>query len=481
MTMNRREFVQRVGGVIASASLLSDRSEQRAIAAEAGGPRSLRGHDPALHLFLNDDEIVARERLYRMMQSLRKETATPVLAANGADEGTAIGYATVVHDAGARMLKLWYMAHRDYRVRLATSADGMEWTRRGFAIADPHHRCDNLGVTEVGRSLHPWFGGARWIGYNYASSGGLHAMKSTDGEHFEVKTPGIIPGAGDRSSLLYDPVADQYWLISRPSERGVPGLKSQDMARPRVANLWKSKNFVKWDDCGVVLRYDDQDDPDVEIYGMQPFRWGRGFLAFVEIYHKNIERLDSQLAYSDDGIRWHRMNNRAPVLPRGGEGAWDSHWAVPTFNPPIPWGDRLLVPYTGASTKHGSKERHRRGIGLASLRPDGWVSLEAGRTEGLLVTTALPLEKPMCLEVNANVYSGYLTAEVISAGPERAHQPLAGYEAEKSRINQIDSVRQRITWGERKVVEPVDSGRCHLRLRLYQGSLFSYRWASLQS
>ena len=39
-------------------------------------------HDPNLHLFFDDDEIVVRQQLYRMIQSLRKETAEPVLAAN---------------------------------------------------------------------------------------------------------------------------------------------------------------------------------------------------------------------------------------------------------------------------------------------------------------------------------------------------------------------------------------------------------------
>jgi len=432
-------------------------------------------HDLDLHLFLDDDEILARERLYRMTQTLRKEAEAPVLAADGGEEGTAIGYATALYDKETGKLKLWYMTHQDYRVRLAVSDDGLTWTRQGFAIADPAYRIDNLGVAEARRGLDSWFDGARLVGYCYA--GGLHAMKSIDGEHFEVKTPGIIPVSGDRSSLLYDDILDEYWLVSRRGRLGLPGLKWDVFTRPRIANLWKSKNFLDWEDRGVILRYDDDDDPDVEIYGIQPFRWGRGFLAFVEIYHRHIERLDTQLAYSADGRCWRRIASRQPVLPLGGEGAWDSHWTAPTINPPITWGDRVLVPYTGAGTKHGSGVRHRRGIGLASIRRDGWVSLEAGRAEGLLVTAALPLEKPMTLEVNANVYSGFLAVDVISAVPGREQKPLPGYEAEKSRIEQADEVHRRVTWGDRTVVEPVAGGRCHLRITMYQGSLFSYRWS----
>ena len=346
-------------------------------------------------------------------------------------------------------------------------------------MVDPECRCDNLALAGVGRRLDPWFTDARWVGFAYRirkEDWGLYALKCVDGEHLELKTPGIIPGAGDRSSLFYDDVLDEYWLISRRGELGLPGLSADEFTRPRIASLWKSTNLLDWQDCGVVLRYDDQDEPDVQIYGMQPFRWGRGFLAFVEIYRENIQRLDTQLAYSEDGLTWRRTADRQPILPRGGEGAWDSHWTVPSFNPPIPQGDRVLVLYTGAGTKHGSGARHRRGIGLASMRRDGWVSLEAGRNEGRLVTTALPLARPMALEVNADVHSGYLAVDVLSAVPGREQQAVPGYESAKSRVEQIDSVCHRVTWGERTIIEPIEGRRCHLRMMLYAGSLFSYRW-----
>ncbi len=106
-----------------------------------------------------------------------------------------------------------------------------------------------------------------------------------------------------------------------------------------------------------------------------------------------------------------------PVLPLGGEGTWDSHMTNPTLNPPIPEGDRLLVFYRGVSTKHASGQRSREAIGLATIRRDGWVSLETGHIrEGQLVTHELPLRKTMILELNVNCYSGYIAVDVL--GPE---------------------------------------------------------------
>ena len=157
----------------------------------------------------------------------------------------------------------------------------------------------------------------------------------------------------------------------------------------------------------------------------------------------------------------------------GAEGTWDSHWAVSTNNPPFVDGDRLLIFYTGASTKHGSKEKGRRSLGLASLRKDGWVSLEAGRTEGIVVTEPLPLEEPMQLEINVDCFNGHISTEVLSMYEA---QVLGGYKAEASRVERIDTTRHPVRWGEKFVVDPVESGRCYLRFAMTQASFFSYRW-----
>lgn len=436
-------------------------------------------HDPALHLFLDDDGLLVRERLYRLSQRLRAEATEPMLAANGEDEGSGISYSSVLYDQASRQFKLWYLTHQHFDPRLAVSEDARRWVRQGLAMEAPGRGFDNLGLAAAGSRLAPWFAGARWVGYAYQNRGettGLCAVRSHDGLHLEAMEPGLLPGAGDRTSLFYDDIADEYWLITRRGSLGLPGAPKFE-SRVRRANLWKSRDFVQWQDCGIILECDDEDDPDMEIYGMQPFRWGQGFLAFVEMYHARMERLDTQLAYSADGLLWRRSHDRAAVLPTGGEGAWDSHWCVPTNNPPIPRGERVLVPYVGAGTKHGSNVRHRRGIGLASIRRDGWVSLEAGRQEGWLVTRPLPLERPMTLEVNAELHSGYLSVAVYSARPGHDQTPLLGYEADASRTEHSDASQHRIAWSGRTVIPPVEGGQAVLRITLYQGSLFSYRWA----
>ena len=262
-------------------------------------------------------------------------------------------------------------------------------------------------------------------------------MRSLDGEHWQLRQPAVLPGIGDRSAMALDAERGMYMLTSRPDHEVSNAVQAP---KPRKIALWESRDLIHWDGKGIVLRADENDDEDTQIYGMVPFRYGTGYLGFAEIYHRDLERLDTQLAYSRDGLHWQHIRRREVALPCGGEGAWDSHWIVPTLNPPLISDDRLLMFYIGASTKHGSGARHRRAIGMATLRRDGWVSLEAGRIEGQVVTIELPLEQPMQLEVNVACSTGYFCAEVLH--PDGT--PMKGYGADASRLESADVIAQRV-------------------------------------
>jgi len=435
-------------------------------------------YDPDLHLFVTDDEIFAIRHLKPMAQIWRKDDIRPVLLPERREEGTAIGYASVIRDPEEGLFKIWYISHSDGLIRLALSRDGRSWIKRGVVMEGwPEGRVDNLHVTVPTGEVDPWFRDARFVGTVYFSpsqktsgyQAGIYGIRSLDGERWEVRLPAILPKIGDRSALSLDPHQGIYLFTSRPPYEISNAVGA---SKPRKIALWESHDLIHWEERGIVLRADENDQEDTELYGMVPFRYGPGFLGILEVYHRDLERLDVQLAYSPDGLHWQRVRRREVALPCGGEGAWDSHWVAPMLNPPLVVDKRLLFFYSGASTKHGSKERHRRAIGVASLRLDGWVSLEAGRMEGEVVTTVLPLNHPMQLEVNVSCPTGYFCAEVLHSDGT----PMDGYEPDLGRLEAVDVLRHRMSWGNRTVVNPVASGLCRLRFRLFQGSLFSYRW-----
>jgi len=129
-------------------------------------------YDPDLHVFVNDDEITGRQDLWRQINPVRRESLEPVLAANGEDEGTAVGYATVVRNEQTGQFRVWYACHSDGLVRQAVSADGRKYDRQGMALAGEFRgKVDNLGLVQRGPELGPWFQDAELAGFCFFSEG----------------------------------------------------------------------------------------------------------------------------------------------------------------------------------------------------------------------------------------------------------------------------------------------------------------------
>lgn len=277
---------------------------------------------------------------------------------------------------------------------------------------------------------------------------GIYLGRSEDGVRWDIDNPAALPWEGDRTNAYWDPQRALCVVTSRQHHHipqiigrmppptpvrydGLPGLK-------REVGLWESPDFKTWDYKGVVLKADDLDPEDTELYSLTPFRYGRGFVGLLEVYHVGTQRLDMQLAWSADGRHWTRVGRREPVFLTGEDGAWDSQWVCVTSNPPEVLDDRLRLWYSGASTKHGSGLRHRRAIGLAELRRDGFVALEAGTgPDGTLVTAPFPADRPKRLNVNVRVPTGRFAVEVLDGG----YNPLPGFTCDDYIDRERDGIR----------------------------------------
>ena len=77
------------------------------------------------------------------------------------------------------------------------------------------------------------------------------------------------------------------------------------------------------------------------------------------------------------------------------------------------------------------------------------------------------------LELNVNTYNGYVAVDVLT--PDGS--AVESYAAEASKVEKVDAVCHRVTWGNRSVVQPSKGGACLLRFKMKQGSLFSFRWS----
>src|SRR5207248_3048840 len=149
-----------------------------------------------------------------------------------------------------------------------------------------------------------------------------------------------------------------------------------------------------------------------------------------------MDRVDVQLAFSRNGVTWQRVGKdgaitaqelrgdrdwkkaaeQAVFIPYGGfQKEWDWGQIYP-HHPPLVVGDEIRFYYTGISGRHWStyhKDKPEHSVGLATLRLDGFVSVEA-KKEGTLTTRPLVFLGDT-LVVNANASGGSLRVEALDS------------------------------------------------------------------
>jgi hypothetical protein len=154
-------------------------------------------------------------------------------------------------------------------------------------------------------------------------------------------------------------------------------------------------------------------------------------------------------------------------------GRFDAGCILATADRPVVQEDRIVMYYTGINTTHGGPLPPKEiAIGRATWRLDGFVSLDAGESGGLLETVALSTEGGARLLLNANAEGGEFRAEVL----DRGGQPVEGYRSEDCQPVRTDSVRHHVRWKERAALPAMEGFKFRFQLRSTQ--LFSFALAA---
>ena len=158
-------------------------------------------------------------------------------------------------------------------------------------------------------------------------------------------------------------------------------------------------------------------DYHTDFYAMSNFRYEGLYLGLLEIFDiaMDLKRIgtwnhhgpfEAQLVSSRDLVHWERVGDRKLIIPRGEPGAWDCGMILRCSCVTV--GDEIRIYYTGQPVAHFStwnlnqdfaqaeieqikigKRPQHASIGLATLRLDGFVSVDAGDQEGILTTRQL--------------------------------------------------------------------------------------------
>jgi hypothetical protein len=187
----------------------------------------------------------------------------------------------------------------------------------------------------------------------------------------------------------------------------------------RVIGRRTSPDFIDWSEAETVLEPDRLDPPDTQFYGMAVTRIGSLQIGLLWTYHAESQTSDVQIAWSHNGRNWSRPKDRRPLIHLGRPGSFDSH-LIFTASEPIIRNGTIHIFYGAFDGPHDSSTR-AGAIGLATLREDGWCSLQAD-PEGGLTTHPLPISS-RGLAFNLDASAGFCSAELL----DENDRPLPGY------------------------------------------------------
>lgn len=421
----------------------------------------------------------------------------------------------VIRDPKDGLFKCWYadwdkpevrpgemaLGESNFHTMYAESEDGIEWRKPTLGIEqingydtnvvlpnaynlglvlDPHEEDEEKRFKGVYTQFFP---GARDVR-------DIAAAYSPDGIHWTpYEQRPVLGRIGSRLDdviiLHYDPFGRLFVMNTRHYDmyavarnlkspvvgQWCPPYYPLDWRRMNKRRVWQSESsdLIHWAEPYPVLTPEDGlDDLDECFYGLCQFPIGSVTLGFLNIYHYVANTMCVRLVYSRNGKTWEHLNKRQPFLAPGGEGAWDAYM-VTIPSKPIEVGDELYVFHGGSRNHHdwwitGAREgldvpeatdmgQVEYALGLAKLRLDGFVSLDAEPVRrGILITRPL-ISDGNRLVVNARCRNGgSIAAEIVDIQDE----VLPGFSRQECDVFRGDEVRHTFSWKGRTEI-PVGS------------------------
>ncbi len=447
-------------------------------------------------LLVDDHVVASRTGVVRTYHAFEKYAGNPVLPADKPWEGgIAYVYGTILPNESGGGYRMWYHSYDgQYHILYATSNDGISWAKPELGLVSFNgSTANNILIRRTAEDHTPQVMHTPWetdpqrryklVNFDYGRTppnntvSGYYGAYSADGIHWlDVAKNPILPDRGDVGQFVWDPRGERYL--------GYPKKFTNVRGFLRRCVGWSATtNFESWPTSTMVIIPDAIDDrwitpgtnEHTDFYGLSAFAYESMYIGFLWIFrtpHMPTGGQDGpifvELVTSHDGVNWARQEgDRPPVLPLGPAGSWDDGMIF-TPNHPLVEGGTIKMWYGGFDATHEGANAHA-GIGLATLRKDGFASLDAGASVGDVITKKLQ-GMSGTLRVNyAAAAGGSLKVEVLDA----LGQPLPGYDLQNCVVLTGDSVDQAVSWGSRNTL-PNGADPLRLRFVMQKASLYSF-------
>jgi hypothetical protein len=462
-------------------------------------------------LFVDEHLIENMEGVTRDLNQPVKHAGNPLIKTDKPWEGH-LSFSSVMYDREEGFYKMWYAAFSsDYKSQVlcyATSPDGIDWRKHLTTSwnAEEHSNivfgrtkefnCAGVFKDPAARDPERRY---KMLYSDYpdgtSATASSSAAFSPDGIYWTpcAENP-LIPFSDAHLCPFWDARRGRYVAYLRygpPNTRAISMIESEDFVH------WSPK-ITLFPQGGTPL-----DRPrGTKLYQMEVLPYENYYFGMISTYHGETiqpippekeawaDKLDVQLTYSRDGRTWRRVGGRGAYRPEefDEERDWETETEAATF---IPWGrakkdwdwgtiyplqapvvteNEIQIFYVGITGRHWA-EYHgdgetTSGIGLATLRLDGFVSVEG---TGSLTT------KPFvfigdALEINADAAGGSIRVEALGEDGN----PIEGFGKDNAEPLTADAIRHVLKWTGKDDCHLIQAQPIRLRFHLENAKLFSF-------
>lgn len=459
-------------------------------------------------LFLDDHHIESMQGLTRVLHRPVKHPGNPVLRREHRWEDAGLQSRTPpqwIPEEG--VWKLWYLASETRwgdapdvcHMCLATSADGIVWEKPLLHVFNYHGSvANNVFLTSLFENIvyAPHLTGTPYHYRGLAGALGRWPVASKDGVSWKATGAARIE-SGDESFMTYDETTGLY--LATVKVNGPYG---------RAVALSTSSDFWNWSEPELNFHADEHDqvlgkerieaalaDPNrlvpstapvpekfrTDVYNMPVFPYEGLYVGLPCMFDQTGPLptgnqngfLYVELVSSRDLKTWHRVADRAVFIGSGPKGTYDCGMIISVGRPVVRY-DELWFYYNGFTITHGPCDpvAAPQGICLATLRLDGFVSLDAGEREGELRTRPMPVSARH-LFVNVDAPAGALRAEVLTT----EGVPVPGFSLDRCVPVVGDRLKLEVKWEGQDDLSALMGADVQVRFTLSQADFYAFWFA----
>lgn len=481
-------------------------------------PLRLNADQP--QLFIDDYLIDEKKGLKRTLHQPDDVPANPVILPEHPWEHRRIPYGSVWYDSERSKFRCWYLTlniydsrpgFRGYRKQhhvpideaaylcYAESEDGIRWRKPELGLHEfrgsknnnifltcPGTHFDSTSVIHTPHDRgRPWkmisFIGLwpykkdlikkQWGDTKFGvTQAGHYGWSSKDGIHWQPTNGGQpVLRASDRSMFWWDSRQELY-----------VGAAKSSLNRKRAQLYAWSRDAINWTrTTDWIHSADERDHPGDEAEAAYGFRYGDQYLGFCEmrrVRKGEPVKINWELMTSRDGRNWKRPI-RELFFADGPEQSWRYQVFKIFANPPIERDGKLWIYYGGKTGTVSLEEGTQpfQALCVATMRKDGFVSLDADESGGHLVTKPLvAVGKRLHLNVACS-NGGYAKVALL----DESGVPLPGFELADCQPIASDDLDVIVSWKAGADISRLAGQTVRVRIELSNARLYALRFQNV--